>query len=108
MWIALITNTVIRIPASYIIAYLTRSAANPAGHPTSAFLALDIAMLLSACATLIYYRMGRWKNKSTVFTSQLNLEGIVQLIGEGAVGNAIVDRLLNPSKIVTLKGESKR
>lgn len=50
----------------------------------------------------------RWKNKSTVFTSQLNLEGIVQLIGEGAVGNAIVDRLLNPSKIVTLKGESKR
>ena len=66
MWIALITNTVIRIPASYIIAYLTRSAANPAGHPTSAFLALDIAMLLSACATLIYYRMGRWKNKSII------------------------------------------
>lgn len=50
----------------------------------------------------------RWKNKSTVFTSQLNLEGIVQLIGEGAVGNAIVDRLLNPSKIVTLNEESKR
>lgn len=50
----------------------------------------------------------RWKNKSTVFTSQLNLEEIVQLIGEGAVGNAIVDRLLNPSKIVTLNEESKR
>lgn len=50
----------------------------------------------------------RWKCKSTVITSQLNIEGIIKLIGEGAQGNAIVDRLINPSKVITLTGDSKR
>ncbi len=50
----------------------------------------------------------RWKSKATVFTSQLNIEGFIQLIGEGAQGNAIVDRIINPSKEIILKGESKR
>ena len=64
MWISLITNTVIRIPCAYILAYLTVSAAYPAGHPFSNFISLDIALFINVIATLIYFRLGRWKNKS--------------------------------------------
>ena len=66
MWISLITNTVIRIPCAYLIAYLTVSAAYPAGHPFANFVSLDIALFLNVAATLIYYRMGRWKDKSII------------------------------------------
>ena len=43
-----------------------------------------------------------------MFTSQLNNEGIVKLIGEGSEGNAIIDRIFNPSKQIILTGASKR
>lgn len=63
----------------------------------------------SSVKDMLYKVMdSRWKNKSTVFPSQLTVEGIVHLIGEGAQGNAIIDRIINPSKIITLKGASKR
>lgn len=48
------------------------------------------------------------EEKSTVFTSQLNNEGIVKLIGDGPEGNAIIDRIFNPSKQIILTGASKR
>lgn len=66
MWISLISNTAIRIPCAYLIAHLTVSAAYPAGHPFATFLSLVLAMFLNVVATLVYYRMGRWKNKSIV------------------------------------------
>lgn len=66
MWIALITNTVIRIPAAYIIAHFTISELYPAGHPNTTFIALIIAMALNFIATLIYYFKGPWKNKAVV------------------------------------------
>ena len=66
MWIALITNTVIRIPAAYIIAHFTISEIYPAGHPNTTFIALIIAMALNFIATLIYYFKGPWKNKAVV------------------------------------------
>lgn len=66
MWIALITNTVIRIPAAYIIAYLTISEINPAGHPATTFFAFVIALGLNCIATLVYYFKGPWKNKAVV------------------------------------------
>lgn len=50
----------------------------------------------------------RWKKKSTLFTSQLNNESIVKLIGDGPEGNAIIDRIFNPSKQIILTGASKR
>ncbi|MCQ2451514.1 MAG: MATE family efflux transporter [Oscillospiraceae bacterium] len=63
MWISLVTQTVIRIPAAYLIAYLTRSPAHPVGDPRSSFWGLGIAVVINAAATLVYYRIGRWKTK---------------------------------------------
>jgi len=66
MWISLITNTVIRIPAAYLIAHFTISQLYPAGDPKSTFIALIIAMTLNCAATIIYYFKGPWKNKAVV------------------------------------------
>ena len=63
MWISLVAQTAIRIPAAYLIAYLTRSEQYPAGDYRSCFWALVIALFCIAVATLIYYRAGRWKTK---------------------------------------------
>ena len=63
MWISLVAQTVVRIPAAYLIAYLTRSEQYPAGDYRSCFWALVIALFCIAVATLIYYRAGRWKTK---------------------------------------------
>ena len=59
-------------------------------------------------STVYNFIDSRWKKKSTVFTSQLNNEGIVKLIGDGPKGNAIIDRIFNPSKQIILTGASKR
>ena len=63
MWISLVTQVAVRIPAAYLIAYLTRSELNPHGDPRSSFYALLIAMALNAIATLLYFKFGPWKNK---------------------------------------------
>ena len=66
MWIALVTNTVIRIPAMLLLVHFTRSEIYPAGNPKSSFIAIVIAMFINAVITLIYYRKGRWKDKAIV------------------------------------------
>ena len=63
MWISLVAQTAVRIPAAYLIAYLTRSEKHPAGDPRSCFWALVLTVFCIAAATLIYYRAGRWKTK---------------------------------------------
>ena len=64
MWISLATNTVIRIPAAYLIAHWTVSEIYPAGNPNSTFIALSIAMGINLIASLIYYFKGPWKSKA--------------------------------------------
>ena len=63
MWISLLAQVVIRIPATYIIAYFTRSAANPMGDPRSTFFAMLISMFVSAVATILYFKFGPWRTK---------------------------------------------
>lgn len=50
----------------------------------------------------------RSPRKSTVITSQMKPDGLLRVFGSGAQAEAIVDRLLRPCKIISLKGESKR
>lgn len=64
MWISLATQVVVRIPAAYLIAYLTRTEAHPAGDPATSFIAMVISMTCSAAATIIYFNKGKWKNKA--------------------------------------------
>ena len=74
MWIALFNNVIMRVPLSYLIAFLTRSDANPNGNPNSIFLSLLIAMLIGCGITTIYYRSGKWRGKSIVGKDSLNFD----------------------------------
>ena len=66
MWISLVNNVILRVPLSYLIAHLTKSAANPHGDPSSIFLAMLIAMIAGCVITIIYYRAGKWRGKSLI------------------------------------------
>jgi putative MATE family efflux protein len=66
MWISIGVNVLLRLPLSYLFAYLSKSAEYPSGHPNSVFLSLFAAMLVGAVITVIYYRKGNWRSKSIV------------------------------------------
>ena len=59
MWITMCTTVVLRIPVAYGLAYLSRSAAYPHGHP----FALSASLLVSWCSgmliSILAYRFGR-------------------------------------------------
>lgn len=66
MWISLITNVVVRVPLSYGMAYLTRSAAFPAGNPDIIYIGMLVAFICNSAATVVYYRKGKWKERAIV------------------------------------------
>ncbi len=66
MWISLVTTVVIRMPLAYLIAYLTRSKAQPNGTPDALFISLLIAWISGAVITSIFYKRGKWKKKSVM------------------------------------------
>lgn len=66
MWISLVTTVVIRMPLAYLIAYLTRSEAQPNGTPDALFISLLIAWISGAVITSIFYKRGKWKKKSVM------------------------------------------
>ena len=66
MWLSLCNNVVLRVPLSYLIVYLTTSEAYPKGNPSSMFYAMLIAMSVGCVITGIYYRAGKWRDKSII------------------------------------------
>lgn len=62
---SVISTVIIRMPVAYLLAYLTRTAENPVGNPASIFYSLMISWVLGAVITIIAYRMGKWKNRSS-------------------------------------------
>ncbi len=70
MWISLFTSVVVRIPLAYLLAYLTRSPEWPNGNPDAIFFSLMIVWVLGAIITYMWYRRGKWINKSVVKAGQ--------------------------------------
>ena len=64
MWISLITTVVVRVPSAYGISYLTRSEALPVGRSECIHISLLLAWIIGAVLTIIFYRLGKWKNKA--------------------------------------------
>lgn len=50
----------------------------------------------------------RYGDASTIFCSQIPVSGWHQLIGEGTIADAILDRVTNSSHRIELTGESLR
>lgn len=66
MWITMVNNVLLRVPLAYLFAYLTRSDQNPKGNPNSIFLSMLSAMVVGSVLTILYFRAGKWKEKSVV------------------------------------------
>ncbi len=64
MWISLCTSVLIRIPIAYGISYLTRTPQLPTGRSECIQISLLSAWLLGALLTVIFYKIGKWKNKA--------------------------------------------
>lgn len=74
MWIVIFNNTLVRVPLAYFLAYLTKSAEWPHGHPISIFGSLVITWLLGALVSGIFFKRGGWKSKAIIDTSNASLE----------------------------------
>jgi len=67
MWISIITTVVLRVPAAYIMAWMTRSYEYPNGSPYSIFVSLLVAWIIGFIITAMVYRKGKWKQKSAIY-----------------------------------------
>ena len=70
MWISIFTTIVLRLPIAYIMAYFTRSAEWPNGHPYSLSASIVTAWVLGGVISVIAYRMGKWKKNIAVLAGQ--------------------------------------
>ena len=59
MWISIITTVVIRVPIAYILAYLTRSAEFPNGHPFALSISLLTSWTLGMVFSVVAFRFGK-------------------------------------------------
>lgn len=66
MWISIVTTVLIRIPIAYGIAYMTRSEASPNGDSACIFISLLISWVLGALITMLFYKLGKWKEKAAL------------------------------------------
>lgn len=58
--------------------------------------------------TLLEVLEERYSIATSIFTSQVSPSGWDVLFEDAVIGEAIIDRIVNPSEIVTLKGDSYR
>lgn len=64
MWISLIATVAVRIPIAYGISFLTRTPELPYGRSECIQISLLLSWVIGALATVIFYKIGRWKNKA--------------------------------------------
>ena len=63
MWISIICTVLLRMPLAYLLAFLTRSADYPNGHPDAIFGSLLFSWVMGMVMSVIVYRHGRWKRR---------------------------------------------
>lgn len=64
MWISLATTVIIRVPIAYGISMLTRTPELPVGRCECIQISLLLSWVIGAVLTIIFYRIGKWKNKA--------------------------------------------
>ena len=64
MWISLITTVAIRVPLAYGISALTKTPELPFGRFECIQVSLLASWVIGGVLTVIFYSMGKWKNKA--------------------------------------------
>ncbi len=63
MWISIFTSVILRVNIAYLLAWLTRSPAQPNGMPESVFISMLITWVTGAAINIIVYRRGKWRSR---------------------------------------------
>ena len=66
MWISICSSVIFRVPAAYIMVWLSKTPENPQGNFYMLSISLLCTWILGACITLIVYRKGKWKEHSII------------------------------------------
>lgn len=64
MWISITVSVLLRVPLSYWLVALSRTAENPLGSPEMIYYAMLATWLAGAAASVLTYRFGRWRRKA--------------------------------------------
>ncbi len=59
MWISVISTVLLRIPVAYVLAYFTRSAEYPHGHPFALSVSLLVSWTMGMLLSILAYRFGK-------------------------------------------------
>ena len=59
MWISIFTTVVLRVPVAYILAYFTRSAEFPSGHPFALSISLLVSWTVGMFISVFAFRWGK-------------------------------------------------
>ena len=63
MWVSFISTILLRIPAAYLIAYMTQSAEFPHGQPAALFGSLMFSWVMGMVISVVVFATGKWKKK---------------------------------------------
>jgi len=66
MVISLLINVFLKIPITLVLIYGSKSEMYPNGHPNSMMQGMVICMAIGCVITLIYYKVGKWRDKAVV------------------------------------------
>lgn len=64
MWISITVSVVLRVPLSYWLVDLSKTAENPLGSPEMIYYAMLATWLAGAVASALAFRFGRWREKA--------------------------------------------
>ena len=63
MWISIFTTVVLRVPVAYVLAFFTKSAAYPNGHPFALSISLLVSWVMGMIISVIAFRWGRTRKQ---------------------------------------------
>lgn len=66
MWITIAATVGLRVPMAYLMVNMSKSPQYPGGNPDGIFISMVVCFGLACAASVVYYRTGRWKNKTLV------------------------------------------
>ena len=72
MWISIFSTIALRIPVAYVLAYFTRSAEFPKGHPYALSTSLLVSWTVGMVISVIAFRYGRTRKMIRDYMAELN------------------------------------
>ncbi len=64
MWISIMVSVALRVPLSYWLVNLSKTAENPLGQPEMIYYAMLATWLMGAVTNVLAFRFGRWRKKA--------------------------------------------